>query len=454
MPDGFTKQILTDWDKRYLWHPFTPQRLWCAGDPLVIARAEGEFLYDIDGAAYVDGVSSLWCNVHGHCRQEINQAIIRQLGCMAHTTMLGLTHEPGIRLAKALIEIAPRSLTRVFYSDDGSTATEIAAKMAFQFWYNQGQSDRQRFISFTNAYHGDTVGAVSLGGIDLFHEVYRPLLFSTDFVPAPYAYRCPGNHDHNACGQESLQALERMLAQNSGRVAAVILEPRVQGAAGMITQPPGFVKRVRVLTEVYDTLLIADEVATGFGRTGMMFACADEQVTPDIMCVAKGISGGYLPMAATMTTEAVYNAFLGEADDTKTFYHGHTYTGNPLACAAALASLDLFSKDQTLDHLGDKIRQLEEGLARISEHRCVGEVRQCGMMAGIELVKDCRSKQPFDTGKRVGAAVCDRARAEGVILRPLGDVVVIMPPLAISGDSLERIISAATKSIEKVTSRE
>ncbi len=344
MPPTRTAELI-EADRRYVWHPFTQQQSWGgeSDPPLIIERAENTNLYDAEGNAYIDGVSSLWCNVHGHHHPAIDEAIREQLDRVAHSTMLGLSHPPAIELAQKLIAVAPDGLQRVFYSDSGSTAVEIALKMAFQWWAQRGETGRTRFICLQNAYHGDTIGSVSVGGIDLFHSLYRPLLFDT-----------------LAARAGDSEQLDALLSEHRGEVAAVIVEPLVQGAAGMLMQPPGYLRRVRELCDEHDVLLICDEVATGFGRTGTMFACEHEQVSPDLMCVAKGLTGGYLPLAATLTTERIYEGFLGRADEYRTFFHGHTFTGNPLACAAAIATLEIFERDRTLERLGPKIDLLSE----------------------------------------------------------------------------------------------
>ncbi|MFL5842894.1 MAG: adenosylmethionine--8-amino-7-oxononanoate transaminase, partial [Thermoleophilaceae bacterium] len=367
-------------DHTYLWHPFTQQQGWVEEEPVIIESAEGTTLVDTEGRRYIDGVSSLWSNVHGHRHPAIDAAVQEQLGKVSHSTMLGLSHRPAIELAKRLVEIAPPGLTRVFYSDSGSTATEIALKMAFQYWRQSADGDdrRAKFVSLKEAYHGDTIGSVSAGGIDLFHSTYRPLLFET--LKAD-----PGD----------ARDMERILAANEGEVAAVIMEPLVQGAAGMLMHPPGYLGAVRRLCDRYGALLICDEVATGFGRTGKMFACAHEDVAPDLMCVAKGITGGYLPLAATFATERIYEGFLGRHDDHRTFFHGHTYTGNPLACAAAIATLEVFEQERTMDSLQPKIELLERLLAPIAYLPYVKEVRQRGFMVGIEI-------DGFDPALRMG----------------------------------------------------
>jgi adenosylmethionine-8-amino-7-oxononanoate aminotransferase len=442
---------LAEADKRYIWHPFTQMKDYEGMEPVIIEQGEGAYLIDIQGRRYLDGVSSLWVNVHGHRCSEIDRAIIEQVGRISHTTLLGLSNPPAIELAQRLVEITPRGLERVFYSDNGSTGCEVALKMAFQYWQHRGARNKTQFISFKNAYHGDTLGAVSVGGIDLFHEAFRPLLFPVLQAEAPYCYRCPLNLSLPACGMACLDSLERILKDHHEKVAAVIIEPLVQGAAGMILQPPGFLSGVRELCTRYEVLMIADEVAVGFGRTGRMFASDHEKVSPDVMVLAKGITGGYLPLAATLTTEEVYGAFLGEHHEFKTFFHGHTYTGNPLACAAALANLEVFARDKTLEQLAPKIDFLARQLERFKGLPAVGEVRQCGFMTGIEMVADKETKDSFPTQEKMGIKVILEARKRGVIIRPLGDVIVIMPPLSISEAELEKLVEVVYQSIKTVT---
>ncbi len=470
---------LCEQDRRYLWHPFTQHSHWNRHDPLIIVAGEGEFVIDAEGRRYIDGHSSLWCNIHGHRRAEIDAAITGQLGRIAHSTQLGLASPPAIQLARRLVDLAPRGLTKVFFSDDGSTSVEVACKLAYGYWHHRGQPQRSRFIAIGNAYHGDTLGAVSMGGIDLFHGVYRPLLFETDFVPSPYCYRCPQRGrgavesaadfsslpperegleagatgptcGSSACCDRTIHELERLLSESPDAYAAVIVEPLVQCAGGIITAPGGHLRRIRALCDRYGVLLIADEVATGFGRTGRMLACEHEDVSPDLLCLSKGLTGGYLPLGATLATQAIYDAFLGPIDSGKTFYHGHTYTGNPLACAAALASLDVFEKDETLRRLRPKIERLASHLRRIGENPHVGEVRQCGFIAGIEIVRDKASGEAFAYGMQVGARVCLHARQYGVILRPLGDTLVIMPPLVIAMENLDRLMHVVERCINEV----
>ena len=444
-------ETLQEWDKQYIWHPFTQMQDWLADDPLVITRGEGVYLYDSDGKRYLDGVASMWTNVHGHCRREINDAVKAQLDRLEHSTLLGLAGEQSILLARKLAEIAPAGLTKVFYSDNGSTAVEVGVKMAFQYWQHLGERQRTRFITFRHAYHGDTLGAVSVGGIDIFHGAFRPLLFQTIQAPAPYCYRCEfGAKEPAACGQQCLTELERLMAANADEIAGLVIEPLLQGAGGMIVHPPGFLAKVRELCDRYRILMITDEVATGFGRTGTMFACQQEDVVPDIMALSKGITAGYLPLAATLTTQRVYDAFLGNYTELKTFFHGHTFTGNPLACAAALASLELFEQDNLLENLQPKIALMSERLALLSAHPHVGEARHIGMAAGIELVRDKTSREPYPWEERVGIQVCMEARRHGIFIRPLGNVIVVFPPLAISLAELTELFDGVAAAIREV----
>ena len=341
----------------------------------------------------------------------------------------------------------------MFYSDNGSTAMEVGIKMAFQYWQHRGKKEKTRFISFRNAYHGDTVGCMSVGGIDIYHEVFRPLLFPTIQAPSPYCYRCElaPERDSAACGMRCLEELERLMQEHAAETAGLVIEPVVQGAGGMIVQPAGFVARVRELCDRYDILMIADEVAVGFGRTGTMFACEQEGVTPDIMALSKGITAGYLPLAATLTTRTVYEAFLGEYRELKTFFHGHTFTGNPIACAAALASLDLFEQDRLLETLPEKIGYLAERLDGMSRLPHVGEARRAGMIGGIELVADKETRESYPWEERMGIRVCLEARKHGLFLRPLGNVIVVFPPLAITLAELEILLDGIEASIRAVT---
>ncbi|HXG11614.1 MAG TPA: adenosylmethionine--8-amino-7-oxononanoate transaminase [Gemmataceae bacterium] len=448
-----TRRQLEQWDRDHLWHPFTPMQDYIQERPLIIERGHGCFLVDLDGREYIDGVSSLWCNVHGHRVPELDEAIREQLDRIAHSTLLGLANVPAIRLARRLVELAPPGLTRVFFSDDGATAVEVALKMAFQYWRqcSQPQPRKTRFLALQGAYHGDTLGDVSVGDLARFHHLFAPLLFPTVRAPSHYCYRCPLGLERSRCRIDCVEELARLVRENADTLAAVVVEPLVQGAAGMITAPPGYLKRVREVTRQHDVLLIADEVAVGFGRTGTMFACTQEDVVPDFLCLAKGLTGGYLPLAATLTTEEVFAAFLGRPEEGKTFYHGHTYTGNPLGAAAALANLELL-ENGVMAGLPERIERLRGHLERIKALPCVGEVRQRGMMAGIELVQDRATRRPFPPEQRVGWRVCRQARDRGVLLRPLGDVIVVMPPLAIALPLLDRLMDVLHDCLREVAS--
>jgi adenosylmethionine-8-amino-7-oxononanoate aminotransferase len=448
-----TQKRLKHIDTTCIWHPFTQMQDYSCSDPLIIERGQGSFLYDIDGTAYIDGISSLWVTVHGHRKRQIDEAIISQVGNICHSTMLGISNIPAIELAQKLLRIVPQGLTKVFYSDSGSTAVEIALKIAFQYWQQKSPATRKKkkFVALTNAYHGDTVGSVSVGGMDLFHKVYRPLLFKTFRAESPYCYRCPYKKTHPSCKLHCLHSLEEILRRHHGEIAAFVIEPLVQGAAGMLVFPKGYVAGARELCSRYKVLFIADEVATGFGRTGAMFACEHEKVRPDLMAIAKSITGGTLPLAATLATDEVYSAFLGDVHECKTFYHGHTYTGNPVACAAACANIDIFRKEKVLARLQPKIRQLRRRLEELKGLQHVGQVRQCGFMVGIELVADRKTKKPYSVQQRIGHRVILEARKNGVIIRPLGDVIVLMPPLAISRQELDTLCDVVFAAIKTVT---
>jgi adenosylmethionine-8-amino-7-oxononanoate aminotransferase len=444
-------------DRRHVWHPFTPHTVYADEDPLMILAGEGHYLIDADGRRYFDGVSSLWCSLFGHRRAELDDAIHAQLDRIAHATFLGNATAPAVTLAARLVRLAPPGLARVFYSDDGSTAVEVALKMALQFWQqHEGgrESGRRTFLTFVNAYHGDTIGAVSLGGIGLFHERYRPLLFQTVQAPSPYSYRCPLDQDcEGGCRGGCVDAAERLIRECGPRLAAIVLEPGVQGAAGMITQPEGFVRRIRELADEVGTLLILDEVAVGFGRSGHLFASQREGVSPDLLCLAKGLTGGYLPMAATLTTERIYQAFLGPPEEGRTFFHGHTYTGNPLAAAAAHATLDIFEQTTLLQELPEKVSLLARLLDTLRDLDVVGDIRQYGLAVGIELVQDRATREAYPPSARTGMRVCQAAKRRGVFLRPLGDVIILMPPLTTTAEELQMLVDVVHRSISEASTR-
>jgi adenosylmethionine-8-amino-7-oxononanoate aminotransferase len=439
-------------DHRYLWHPFTQMQEWMAEEPCIIERGEGHYLIDVQGKKYLDGVSSLWCNVHGHRRPELDRAIKEQLDHIAHSTFLGLSHLPGIELAQKLIGIAPSGLRRVFYSDDGATAVEIALKIALQYWQLKGERQRGGFASLVEAYHGDTIGSMSVGYSDTFHRFHRPLLFPVLRLNPPHVFRYFQGMSEEEALARAIREAEEKLSKEMDSLAAFIMEPLMQGAAGMWSQPVGYVEALSEICRKNGILFILDEVATGFGRTGKMFACEHDGVTPDILCLAKGITGGYLPLAATLTTEEIFSAFLGEYKEFKTFFHGHTYTGNPLGCAVALANLELFRKVEILEQMQPKIaylkHRLEQDFLPLSH---VSDVRQWGFMVGIELVEEKNSRKSYPPEKRVGHKVILEARKRGVMIRPLGDVIILMPPLTSSEDELKTLVNVTYESIKVIT---
>ena len=462
-------------DKAHIWHPFTQMREWAEGAPLIITEGRDCFIKDIRGGWYLDGVSSLWVNIFGHRKKEIDEAIARQLEKAAHTTLLGLASEASIELAGRLAGLMEKSfaparedrrLTRIFYSDNGSTAVEVALKMAFQYWQQKDEKSKRLFVSLENGYHGDTLGAVSVGGVDIFHSAFKPLLFETIKAPSPYCYRCALGLNYSInesksgpdCSLACADAVEEILKTRRDEIAGFIMEPLVQAAGGMIIHPPGYLSKVKGLCEKYGVLFIADEVATGFGRTGRMFACEHEGVTPDIICLSKGITGGYLPLAATVTNDEVYGAFLGGYEELKTFFHGHSYTGNPLACAAASAALEIFEREKVLADLPEKTGLIAAGLKELETNTGaggpeIGEAKNLGLMGRIELVKDRESRRPYAWQERTGWKVARRALERGLFIRPLGSVIVIMPPLAISLENLKRMLDVIRESIEDVLGR-
>lgn len=436
-------------NKNHLWHPFTQMKDYNNADPLIIERGEGIMLYDVQGRAYYDGFSSVWLNVHGHNVPELNQAIREQLGRVAHSTLLGMANVPAIELAEKLVEITPEGLNKVFYSDSGATGVEIAIKMAFQYWHNKGIRGKTKFVTMNQAYHGDTIGAVSVGAIPLYHDTFRPMLFSSYTIPYPYAYRHAGGETQAM--EDTLVELRHLLETKSDEIAALIVEPIVQGAGGIIVMPSGCLRQMAALCREYGVLLIADEVATGFGRTGAMFACNLEDVSPDLMVIGKGLTGGYLPVAATLATDEVYEAFYADYEEQKTFFHGHSYTGNPLGCAVALASLKLFEERNMIEGVRAKASFVQQKLAALKDYQHVGEIRQKGLMIGIELVRDKVSREPYDWADRIGVRTTLRARELGMLTRPLGNVIVFIPPLSSNVAELDAMTNILMESILHVT---
>jgi adenosylmethionine-8-amino-7-oxononanoate aminotransferase len=443
---------LAAWDHQYAWHPFTQMSDWLAEQPLIIERGEGNYLIDTEGRRYLDGVSSLWCNVHGHHKAELDQALVEQSKRIAHTTMLGLANVPATVLAKRLVEIAPAGLTRVFYSDSGATAVEVALKMALQYWQLRGERQRTLLVSLTGAYHGDTLGGVSVGFSETFHRFFHAVVFDCRQINPPHVYRWQHGESEERALEFALNDAERVLEELGDHTAAVIVEPLMQGAAGMWAQPLGYLPTLRKLAKRCGTLFICDEVATGFGRTGRMLACDHEQIQPDLLCLGKGLTGGYLPLAATLTTEQIFRAFLHPYESFQAFFHGHTYTGNPLGCAVALANLDVFEREHVLERVAQTSARLAGRLKdQIAPLRHVGDIRQWGLMVGIELVRDKTRRLPYDPGDRIGNRVIKEARQHGVILRPLGDVIILMPPLSVTDAEIDLLCDVTRRAIQAVT---
>jgi adenosylmethionine-8-amino-7-oxononanoate transaminase len=440
---------LLEQNRRFLWNPFTQMKDYLDDEPVVIVRGEGVKLVDANGVEYYDGNSSLWVNVHGHNRPELNEAIAAQLAKVAHSTLLGMANVPALALAERLVEITPARLGKVFYSDSGATAVEVGLKLAFAYWRRVGRPEKNVFVAFDDGYHGDTVGAMSVGGIDLFHSEFGPLLFPCERVSFPHAYRFPGTEAE--CADASLGELEALFDRDARRIACLVVEPVLQAAAGMRTMPRGFLRELERLCREHEVLLFADEVATGFGRTGELFACGHEGVEPDLMSLGKGLTGGYLPVAATLVSDAIYDAFYGDFAELKTFFHGHSFTGNQLGCAVALASLDLFERDGLVARVQESARFLERRLHAVAELPHVGDVRRRGLMVGIELVADRVTTTSYDWRERVGQRVCLRARDLGMLTRPLGDVVVLMPPLVSERDDLDTMVGILELAIMDVT---
>ncbi len=448
----FSTRQLVDWDRRHVWHPFTQMQDWLAQEPLIIERGEGNYLIDTEGRRYLDGVSSLWCNVHGHRKKELDEALREQCERIAHSTMLGLANVPATVLAKQLADIAPRSLQRVFYSDAGATAVEIALKLALQYWSLRGEEQRTRFVSLTEAYHGDTLGAVGVGYSDTFHHFYRPVLRPSRQIKPPHYFRWVEGQDPDRALRSAIADAEQVLDACGAVTAAIIVEPLMQGAAGMWAQPIGYLPAIEALARRHGTLLICDEVATGFGRTGEMFAVQHENIQPDMLCLGKGITGGYLPLAATLVSEKLFAQFLAPYEEFQAFFHGHTYTGNPLAAAVAVANLELFEREKIIERVQRRAAHLAE-LAQLHfaplDH--TGDIRQWGLMMGVELVRDRRRRTPYDPAERIGSRIIDEARRHGLVIRPLGNVIILMPPLSIEEVELETLVATTAGAIRTIT---
>lgn len=438
--------VMDNWlkkDLKYNWHPYTQMKDCEVLPPILIEKARGIKLYDCNNKFYYDTISSWWCNVHGHNHPRIKNAIKKQLDSLEHVLFAGFTHKPAILLAEKLISIAPDKLTKVFFSDNGSTAVEVALKMSFQYWSNIGVNGKTKYVSLDMGYHGDTIGTMSVSGVDLFNKVFSPLFFPSFKVPSPYCYRCPMGKDRKACGIDCVIPLERLLQKKSTQIAAIVIEPLIMGSGGMIVYPKEYLERVDKLAKRFNIHLIIDEVAAGFGRTGRMFASDFCDIHPDFMCLSKGITSGYLPLGVTLTTDKVYKAFYADYKEKKTFFHGHTYTANPISCAAGLASLEVFEDERTLERVNKLMPLFHQRLQQFKRLDFVGDVRYLGLIGALELVKDKKTKKAFSFEERIGLEIYKRGLKNNLILRPLGSIIYFFLPLCIKKTELEDILDRA-----------
>lgn len=439
---------LIEKDLKYIWHPNTQMKDYENDAPIIIDRGEGIYIWDIEGNKYIDSISSWWVNTLGHSHKRLNNALKAQVDKIEHVLLAGFSHKPAIELAEMLINITPQRITKVFYSDNGSTAVEVALKMAYQYWHQTGKPEKKKFIALENSYHGDTLGSVAVGGIELYSDIFKPLLFDTYQADSPYCYRCPCEKEKNRCDFECLNSMAAILEKHSDEIAGIIVEPLVQGAAGMIIYPAEYLTKVRELCDKYNVLLIDDEVAMGFGRTGKMFAYEHARIVPDIICFSKGITAGYLPLAATLTGEEIYQAFYDDYDKLKAFYHGHSFTGNPLAASVAVENLRIFEEENIIESLQPKISCLSAELNRFKELDFVGDVRHIGMIGAIEIVKNKSTKERFPLKDRIGYKIYKEGLKRGAILRPLGNVVYFIPPYVITEDEIKKLADIALNSIK------
>lgn len=450
-----TKEEWIEKDLKYVWHPDTQMKQYEGSDfkPTIIERGAGIYLYDIDGKQYIDGISSWWVNTLGHSNPKLNKVLTQQAEKIEHVLLADFTHKPAIELAEKLVKLAGEPFSKVFYSDDGSTAVEVAIKMAYQYWYQKGKPEKKHFVSMTESYHGDTLGSVSVGGIDIYKKIFNPLVFETLKVCAPYCYRCPKNCKQGQCNIECFNEVEELFKTRHNEIAAMIVEPLVQGAAGMRVYPAEYLKKLRALCDKYDILLIDDEVAMAFGRTGKYFAFEHAEIKPDIFCVAKGITAGYIPLAATITTDKIYNAFYDDFSELKTFYHGHSFTGNPIACAIAVENLKIMEEEKVIENLQPKIAKLQECIKQFQKLQHVGDIRHIGMVGAIEVVKDKKTKEPYSFNERIGHKVFLEAMKNGALLRPIGNVIYFLPPLIITEEEIEKLTKIAYNAIKTVTEK-
>ncbi len=446
-----TKAEILRRDRRHVWHPCTQEKDHENLPPIPIARAEGVYLYDLDGRRYIDGVSSWWVNLFGHNHPRLNAALQHQAGRVAHHIFAGFTHEPAVDLAEGLCHLAPEGLNKVFFTDNGSAAVEAALKMSFQYWLQTGHPDKTRFVSIREAYHGETVGALSVGGCDLYRDIYRPMLMEGFQVSGPDCFRCPFGQHRESCQAECFTAMEQVVAEHHRQIAGVIIEPLIQGAAGMRIYPPIYLQKLRQLCDRYRVHYIADEIAVGFGRTGRMFANEHAGTAPDLMCLSKGITGGYLPLAVVLAGDEIYQAFYDDYASLKAFFHSHSYSGNPLACAVAVEVLKIFAEEDILAALPPRMALMERWKERFESLPHVGEFRHLGMVAAVELVQERQGNIPFPWQERRGYQVYQQALARGALLRPLGNVIYFMPPLTIPEEALEELLTTAYACISQVT---
>ncbi|MCG3088332.1 adenosylmethionine--8-amino-7-oxononanoate transaminase [Sporosarcina cyprini] len=441
-------------DLRHVWHPCSQMKDYEEFPPIVIKSGKGIYLYDENGKAYIDAVSSWWVNLFGHANERISDALAEQARQLEHVIFANFTHEPAVRLAEKLARITPEGLTKVFFADNGSSAVEVALKMSFQYHKQKNKPNKTRFLALSNAYHGETLGALSVGGVGLYNEVFQPLLLQTIRAEGPDCFRCPFQERPESCNTPCISIIEEKLKRHREELSAVIIEPLIQAAAGMKMYPPGYVSRLKQLCSQYDVHLIADEVAVGFGRTGTMFACEQAGITPDFMCLSKGLTGGYLPLSVVMTTDEIYDAFYDEYETMKAFLHSHSYTGNPLACRVALEVLQIFEDEKYIEQIQDKGAYMKELASQVfSGQPHVGEYRQTGMVGAIELIQDKATKEPFPSEERVGYQIYKIALEKGLLLRPLGNVLYFMPPYVISKEEIQSMIMIANESIQQYLER-
>lgn len=442
---------LAERDLKHIWHPCSQMKDYEELEPIVIDHGKGVHIYDTEGKEYIDIVSSWWCNLLGHCNPVINESIKHQLDKLEHVIFANFSHEPAIQICEQLMEIIPTGLTKFNFSDNGSAAVECALKLSFQYQYQRGRRKKTKFICLTEGYHGETIGALSVGSLDIYAKLYNPILLDTIHVEAPDCYRCPYGTCRENCQTECFEHAEQTFARFGEEACGIIIEPLLQGSAGMRMYPPSYLTKLRKLCDQYEVLLIADEIATGFGRTGKMFAFDYAGVSPDIMCISKGLTGGYMPMAITITTDEIYDAFYADYSEGKAFMHSHTYSGNPLGCAAGLAVLKILKEDGILDQAGIRARYLNQKLNEaLLEHKNVGEIRHLGLINAIELVKDKNTKSGFDSGMRTGYQIYKKALEKGLLLRPLGDVLYFNPPLIINEDEIDQAVERCVGAMAEV----